>query len=276
MGIIGFGISMIIAPFFGLYHQFSATVCTFAFLSLWLIHEKISAKERWLHIGFLILPFFLIYTSIPLILNPKGVLTASLFIDWAPIIGTLCATIIKKKKWVVAFGIVFLVFGSIFAENLQILIKNKESKVIKTISEAPDLIDDANLGINLSQYKGKTVLLDFWFRGCKPCEESMPDYQKLYNKYKNDPNVEFISVLSLDQKNFKRDSIFLSKEFKYNFPVLFDIDWKLANYLSVQSYPCLVIMDKDSYVRYQGDFNPKWYHFYNTERLIQKIRKTRI
>jgi len=39
--------------------------------------------------------------------------------------------------------------------------------------------------ISLKDFRGKTVLLDFWALWCTPCKKSMPNIQKLYDKYKD-------------------------------------------------------------------------------------------
>ncbi|WP_425435158.1 thiol-disulfide oxidoreductase ResA [Oceanobacillus rekensis] len=50
--------------------------------------------------------------------------------------------------------------------------------------------------IQLSDYEGKGVMLNFWATWCKPCEAEMPYMQELYPKYK-DKGVEILAV-SLD------------------------------------------------------------------------------
>ena len=37
--------------------------------------------------------------------------------------------------------------------------------------------------VNLSDYKGKVVLLNFWGTWCGPCLQEIPDFNKLYSKY---------------------------------------------------------------------------------------------
>jgi len=39
--------------------------------------------------------------------------------------------------------------------------------------------------ISLRDFRGKTVLLDFWALWCTPCKKSMPNIQKLYDEYKD-------------------------------------------------------------------------------------------
>ncbi|MDV6169052.1 TlpA disulfide reductase family protein [Flavobacterium sp. DG1-102-2] len=43
-----------------------------------------------------------------------------------------------------------------------------------------------NTTVNLSQLKGKVVLLDFWYRGCAPCLMAIPDLVKLQEEFKDD------------------------------------------------------------------------------------------
>jgi cytochrome c-type biogenesis protein len=47
---------------------------------------------------------------------------------------------------------------------------------------APDftLTDQNGIKYTLSEYRGKTVFLNFWATWCPPCRGEMPDIQKLY------------------------------------------------------------------------------------------------
>ncbi|MES1986832.1 MAG: redoxin domain-containing protein, partial [Pseudomonadota bacterium] len=50
-------------------------------------------------------------------------------------------------------------------------------------------------GINqdLSQYKGKIIVLNFWATWCPPCREEMPELSELYTEYKN-KNVVVLGI----------------------------------------------------------------------------------
>ncbi|TKC09641.1 TlpA family protein disulfide reductase [Pedobacter frigoris] len=51
--------------------------------------------------------------------------------------------------------------------------------------------------VNLSSLKGKVLYVDLWATWCGPCMQEMPHYEKLKEKYKDNPNVAFVS-LSID------------------------------------------------------------------------------
>lgn len=47
--------------------------------------------------------------------------------------------------------------------------------------------------ISLSDYRGKAVLLSFWFPGCDPCREELPHFQKILNEFKG-KDIVFLAI----------------------------------------------------------------------------------
>lgn len=86
---------------------------------------------------------------------------------------------------------------SAVAESLKAQIKNAKSFIIG--AEAPNFAmnDVEGNEVNLTDFRGKVLLVDFWASWCGPCRKENPHVKKLYNKYA-DQGFEVLGV-SLDK-----------------------------------------------------------------------------
>lgn len=118
---------------------------------------------------------------------------------------------------------------------------------------APDftLTDQFGEEHTLSDYKGKTVFLNFWATWCPPCKREMPEIQKLYEDYGG--NEDDLIVLGVAGPNMGRegdvDSIkdFL-EENEYTFPVVMDETGILFSQYGISAFPTTFMIDKDGNV----------------------------
>lgn len=118
---------------------------------------------------------------------------------------------------------------------------------------APDftLTDQYGEEHTLSDYKGKTVFLNFWATWCPPCRGEMPEIQKLYESYGS--NEEDLIVLGVAGPNMGRegdiDSIkdFL-EENEYTFPVVMDEDGSLFYQYGITAFPTTFMIDTEGNV----------------------------
>ena len=70
--------------------------------------------------------------------------------------------------------------------------------------------------LNLSTYRGKVVLLDFWATWCVPCREEIPHFVEMQNKYR-DQGLQIIGVSMDDGPEPVRD---FYQHFQMNYPVV--------------------------------------------------------
>jgi thiol-disulfide isomerase/thioredoxin len=100
--------------------------------------------------------------------------------------------------------------------------------------------------VNLDQYKGQVVMLNFWASWCGPCREEMPILEKLHAKYKP-MGFTMIGV------NVEPDSAEAAKWLKatpVTFPILFDTKSEVSKLYSVASMPSTVIIDRKGNLRW--------------------------
>jgi thiol-disulfide isomerase/thioredoxin len=93
--------------------------------------------------------------------------------------------------------------------------------------------------INTKNYKGKILVVNFWFTACKPCVMEMPKLNKLVDKYGKDSSVIFLSIALDDASTIK--TFLKTTPFNY---IIIDKGSFLTSAMGVRSYPTNVVIDK--------------------------------
>lgn len=136
-------------------------------------------------------------------------------------------------------------------ENNQSITNNEEQVDEKIKALDFTLYDQYGKEHKLSNYKGKTIFLNFWATWCPPCREEMPYIDELYKEYnKNNDDVVILGVASPnlgregDQEHIEK---FLEDE-GYTFPVVFDDGGSLVYQYGISAFPSTLIIDKEGYI----------------------------
>ena len=108
---------------------------------------------------------------------------------------------------------------------------------------------------NLSDYKGKVVLLNFWGTWCGPCRREIPDFNKLHDKYQKD-GLEIIGI-TITSGSPERIYNFM-KEWDIEYTVLTDIEdyetQRVTAYYGraigqpITGLPTTLIIDRGGYI----------------------------
>lgn len=123
---------------------------------------------------------------------------------------------------------------------------------------APDftLVDQFGNSHTLSEYKGKTVFLNFWATWCGPCRMEMPYIQKVYEEYgSNGGDVIILGVANPKTEERPNNSdvsqeeveLFLSEN-GYTYPVVMDLDGSIFAAYGIQAFPTTFMIDKNGNV----------------------------
>ena len=149
--------------------------------------------------------------------------------------------------------------------NIKNLAINKE---LKTYNNVTFLDSNRNI-VELSDYKGSLVLLNFWATWCAPCKEEMPSLNQLQSQ--KDLNNLKIFPINVGQDDLEKASKFFEDLGIDNLEIYFDSPITLAKKFGLRGVPTTILIDKDGYefARIVGsiDFNEKnfveWLASYN-------------
>jgi thiol-disulfide isomerase/thioredoxin len=175
------------------------------------------------------------------------------------------------KRTVIVFIIACAMTVGAFGQNRKTsdaVIKAFEGTGIQVVSEGIDPIDFSlplldGTKINLSQYKGKVVFLNFWATWCGPCRSEMPSMEAVYQRLKN-KGFEILAVNLGDSRG--KVSEFM-QEYKLNFPAVLDEKSVTGSQYSVRAIPTTYIIDRRGLIiaRLVGSIN------WNTPKIIAAI-----
>ena len=162
---------------------------------------------------------------------------------------------------------IFLISNTFANEtpNIKNLIINKELKDYTNLT----VLDDQNNQLNLSDYKGNILLLNFWATWCAPCKEEMPSLDLL--KSNKDLNNLKIFPVNVGQDNVKKAKKFFDDMNIKNLNLYFDENINLTKKFALRGIPTTILLNKNGkeFARVIGslDFNEEnfieWLKLYN-------------
>ncbi|MBZ0264771.1 TlpA family protein disulfide reductase [bacterium] len=98
----------------------------------------------------------------------------------------------------------------------------------------------------LSDYKGKVVILDFWDTWCPPCKKEIPGFIELQDQYGDNGLVIIGAAFGRDGKDAVAE---FTKEWKINYPIVL-ADRETSNmYGGIRSIPTTFVIDQEGRVR---------------------------
>lgn len=122
--------------------------------------------------------------------------------------------------------------------------EDNSSKNQSTIAPNFTVYDLEGNEVNLTDFFGKPIIINFWASWCGPCKMEMPDFNEAYETYKGE--IEFLMVNMTDgsRETVEKASSFIA-ESGYTFPVYYDTDYSAAITYSVSSLPTCYFLNKE-------------------------------
>ena len=139
--------------------------------------------------------------------------------------------------------LIFLLSNSFADETTDFknLIIKKDQKKYEDLS----FLDADKKQVNLDDYRGKLVLLNFWASWCAPCKEEMPSLDSLQSN-KNLNNLQIFPI-NVGQDNEKKAKDFFEELDIKTLNIYFDTTITLAKKLQLRGIPTTILISKDGY-----------------------------
>lgn len=147
------------------------------------------------------------------------------------------------------FGIV------IFFGFLKVDIENNMSSLAKETAPIPipsldapapnfKLVNIEGETIQLEDFRGKPLLLNFWASWCAPCRLEMPTFQSYYDKFAGE-----LAVVAINNGEDREDVRIFTDELNITFDVLLDPKADIQRLYQIRGYPTTFLIDPDGIIR---------------------------
>lgn len=144
-------------------------------------------------------------------------------------------------------GSIILIVGVIAASVVFAIALAGQRQTQPDSGAAPDFAFETFDGAsyNLSDFRGKIVMLNFWASWCGPCRDEAPELQAAWEYYQNGDDVVFLGVAYAD--NGPRSIAYL-EEFGISYLNAPDLGTRISEAYHIQGVPETFIIDGDGNV----------------------------
>ena len=161
------------------------------------------------------------------------------------------------------FLIIFIfLITNVVAEELP-AIKNIVIHKIPKTHDNVIFLDKNDQKININEYSGNLLILNFWATWCEPCKEEMPSLDKLQANPELD-NIKIFTINIGKETLDKVNKFFIDLNIK-NFEPYFDPPTTLAKMFSLRGVPTTILINKEGqeFARVIGSINFEDKNFVN-------------
>lgn len=132
----------------------------------------------------------------------------------------------------------------------------QEIQSLKKGVMAPAIVlrDSKGKEVSLKELKGKNIYINFWASWCAPCIDELEKLERLYQQFKGEEGLVFLSATSANDKKFSNtmpldasseEILQIAKSKGITYPVLFDFQGDTFKNYQIQVFPTHILIDKE-------------------------------
>lgn len=126
-----------------------------------------------------------------------------------------------------------------------------KSRINKKAPSLAAIVDMDGKPLPAGMLDNKIIVIDFWATWCVPCMEEMPYLQRVYDKYKNNPDVVFM-VINSGARNTLENAQQWSGRKKYTFPVYYNTDKEVGEKFGFNIIPATYVIDARNNLQFKS------------------------
>lgn len=164
----------------------------------------------------------------------------------------------KTKRAIIIILLLLLAFAAVFfyaGKEASEKITQSQNAEEKSGEETEDKIkvpnftalDEDGNEVELYDFLGKPIVLNFWASWCGPCRAEMPDFDSAYKEYGEEINFLMVNLTDGSTETVESASEFIGLE-GFSFPLLFDTMQEAAYLYGVYSIPMTFFVDAEGYL----------------------------
>ena len=162
---------------------------------------------------------------------------------------------LKTIKFFIFVYLVLNIFPSISQTNEVVPLNNIVQYESPKLISAVVFEDFLGKEVNLKNYSGKLIIINFWATWCAPCKEEMPSLDALYqdNNFKN----LVVFAVNMEQPNAPKAKKFFADLNIKKLKIFFDKNLNFVKEFKLRGVPTTVLINKESeeFARIIGSIN---------------------
>ncbi len=149
----------------------------------------------------------------------------------------------------------FSIFSSIAQTNEDVPLNNIAINEIPKPISSLIFEDFSGNEIELNDYHGKLVIINFWATWCAPCKKEMPSLDSLYQD-SNFKNLEVLAVNMEKRNQLKTKKFFTDLKIK-KLKIFFDKELNFVKEFKLRGMPTTILINKngEEFARVIGEAN---------------------
>ena len=158
--------------------------------------------------------------------------------------------IIQKITKLIIFLFCFNIFSSISQSNEEVPLNNIALNEIPKPIYSLIFEDFSGNKIDIKDYHGKLVILNFWATWCKPCKKELNNIAEVYEDWQDETGVKLIAISIDDTRSMSKVAPYVNSS-DWDYEVYLDPNGDMKRAMGVSTVPHTFLLNGKNEIVWQ-------------------------